>query len=305
MDFKFEFNVEQDDVGSTEIEDGKRGSKESNEELKECKKLKGTVHTAPVREFHPLSEDSTVLKERKWVNMDVGGVTLRHVDAADVEFKLQEEQEKEGSNLLKAISQHTDLIPQVYEGGLKIWECSVDLVDYLQDIEVDFASKRVLELGCGAGLPGLFAMQQGAVVCFQDYNEEVIQEITLPNFHLNINEKATDNQKKCTFLSGDWSSVEKMLLSNMPNDEDKFDVILTSETIYNVDSLDKLHQIIKSTLKIDGVVYLAAKTHYFGVGGGTRLFEELVQREGYFTITVCKTCSDGVQREILKMQRKK
>ena len=39
----------------------------------------------------------------------------------------------------------------VYEGGMKIWECSIDLVKYLSGTVVDLHGKKVLELGCGAG----------------------------------------------------------------------------------------------------------------------------------------------------------
>ena len=39
--------------------------------------------------------------------------------------------------------------------------------------------------------------------------------------------------------------------------------------------------------------YLAAKTHYFGVGGGTRQFEELVNRDGRFNSKVVKTFEEG------------
>ena len=39
--------------------------------------------------------------------------------------------------------------------------------------------------------------------------------------------------------------------------------------------------------------YLAAKTHYFGVGGGTRQFEELVNRDGRFIFKVVKTFEEG------------
>ena len=48
------------------------------------------------------------------------------------------------------------------QGGLKIWECSEDLVQYLHECKYSFGGKLVLELGCGAGLPGLFALKHGA-----------------------------------------------------------------------------------------------------------------------------------------------
>ena len=44
----------------------------------------------------------------------------------------------------------------VYEGGMKIWECSLDLVKYLSETVADLHGKKVLELGCGAGLDFVF-----------------------------------------------------------------------------------------------------------------------------------------------------
>jgi protein-histidine N-methyltransferase len=42
----------------------------------------------------------------------------------------------------------SDLVPLVYEGGLKTWECSLDLASYLDGIssQFDVSGKRVLEV---------------------------------------------------------------------------------------------------------------------------------------------------------------
>jgi len=42
---------------------------------------------------------------------------------------------------------------------------------------------------------------------------------------------------------------------------------LTAETIYNEDYYSRLFEAIDSTLAQSGVVYLAAKSHYFGCSG--------------------------------------
>ena len=53
-------------------------------------------------------------------------------------------------------------------GGLKTWECAVDLVNYMA-AHLELAGKHVIELGCGSALPGIFALMKGARVDFQDY----------------------------------------------------------------------------------------------------------------------------------------
>ena len=64
---------------------------------------------------------------------------------------------------LNAKTNESDLIPGYYEGGLKVWECSVDLCNHLLHLfhakhsDLDLAigqGGRIMELGCGHGLPG-------------------------------------------------------------------------------------------------------------------------------------------------------
>jgi len=58
----------------------------------------------------------------------------------------------------------SDLVAGVYEGGMKLWECSLDLVQFLDAPRwrSRIQGARVLELGCGHGLPGLLALHHGA-----------------------------------------------------------------------------------------------------------------------------------------------
>mmetsp|Transcript_12701 Transcript_12701/g.37383 ORF Transcript_12701/g.37383 Transcript_12701/m.37383 type:complete len:404 (-) Transcript_12701:35-1246(-) len=85
--------------------------------------------------------------------------------------------EKETRSLIE--SENTDIIEGVYEGGLKVWECSMDLCQYLAEQVSRFrnmsavpihrydgelvwndcqgalsANGSTLEIGCGHGLPG-------------------------------------------------------------------------------------------------------------------------------------------------------
>ena len=247
-----------------------------------------------------------------------GKLCLKHVSESNVEESLKGRQDVSSHNIVTAAENNTDLIPLVYEGGLKIWECSIDLVEYLLESGMSFQDKRVLEIGCGAGLPGIYALLHGAEVHFQDYNDDVIEYVTIPNVLLNLSQQNGQCQlelstfdvvetvrKCCRFFSGDWGSVADFI--NPERDRDlMYDVILTSETIYAVESHAKLYHFIKRHLKKpDGEAYVAAKTHYFGVGGGTRSFEKLVTTDALFDVSVCKVYSDGVQREILCMKYQK
>ncbi|KAF4518141.1 hypothetical protein B566_EDAN008843 [Ephemera danica] len=222
--------------------------------------------------------------------------------------------------IAKAEHCHSDLIPSKYEGGLKIWECTEDLECYLAEQKIwdSMAEKAVLDLGCGAGILGILALQHKAeIVHFQDYNEEVLQHLTSRNVLLN---KAKNQSGIYRFFSGDWESFANMEVQ-------KYDFILSCETIYNPDCHNKLLSVFKKTLSDNGTMYpflnsiaanaaienavkynkliryLAAKTYYFGVGGGLRQFEDTLQQDATFTSSIVWKCSDGVQREILKIVR--
>lgn len=85
---------------------------------------------------------------------------------------------------------------------------------------------------------------------------------------------------------------------------DKYDIIITSETIYNSKYYEKLLNLFKSRLKSDGRIYLAAKSHYFGVGGNVLDFCKLLNDDGIFNSEVVWKSTTGLQREILLLTRK-
>ncbi|XP_045498482.1 histidine protein methyltransferase 1 homolog isoform X1 [Colias croceus] len=199
-----------------------------------------------------------------------------------------------------AEKEHSDLITGKYEGGLKIWECTYDLIEYLEENNICLENKKVVDLGCGSGILGIYAFQKHASVTFQDYNKEIIEHVTIPNVILNIEDE--ENRKneiqKCQFYSGDWQSFNEILAEN-----EKYDIILTSETIYNLSNYDKLVNFFNQRLTNDGTVYIAAKTYYFGVGGGMRQFEQALTNSGKFKFEIVWNTTSGIQREIMKITR--
>jgi predicted nicotinamide N-methyase len=175
-------------------------------------------------------------------------------------------------------------------GGLKLWECAIDLIRYLREEAVSLQGVRVLELGCGHGLPGVYAATQvhagvrdvfqGALslslslslslddapwmglphlnearrlarpqgaseVTLQDYNREVLVELTIPNATANLQRdgKSTDAQPsgscRLRYLAGDWARLHEHVEAHA------YEVILTSDTVYSVANLPKLYRLIK------------------------------------------------------------
>ncbi|GMI70520.1 hypothetical protein like AT4G14000 [Hibiscus trionum] len=215
---------------------------------------------------------------------------------------------------------NSDLVPGIYEGGLKLWEGSLDLVKALrseiQNGHLSLKGKRVLELGCGHGLPGIFACLEGAAEThFQDFNAEVLRCLTIPNVNANLAEKSQpDNASEARFFAGDWGEIHQLLPhaheSEMNSEHGQatgYDVILMAETIYSISAQRNLYGLIKKCMiHPHGVVYMAGKKHYFGVGGGTRQFLSMLEKEGVMSATLVTEVADGSSnvREVWKLSYK-
>jgi hypothetical protein len=149
---------------------------------------------------------------------------------------------------------NTDIIPGVYEGGLKVWECSIDLCRFLAHIimmdEKEFNDSDVinardavrrsigdggsaLELGCGHGLPACLLLRESVLRCthavflFSDFNDFVLRDVTIPNARLNIRglfyQQVDDSvhdktiqalSRRSVFAGGDWMGLSHKLSNN-------------------------------------------------------------------------------------------
>ncbi|KAF5351248.1 hypothetical protein D9756_008447 [Leucocoprinus leucothites] len=285
-----------------------------------------------------------------------------------------EEKQHRHVSALQFIEAPSDLVPRVYEGGLKTWECSIDLVEYLDSTQgaEGFRGKRILELGCGTAVPSLYILHHifsspptsdgsqtpETLIYLQDYNDSVLELVTLPNVLLTwylspasqtyrtSNATSTDNAEdlpfpttpepfelpispslKSAFLSsvkktynitirffsGSWSSFSTQLPNFHP---EKFDIVLTSETIYRMNSLPSLVETMrlaccgsraeeehnsKDIVKAKGECLVATKVLYFGVGGGVSDFVDFVEKKGIARTKTEKDRKTGVGRVVLSL----
>lgn len=241
---------------------------------------------------------------------------------------------------LAGIVERSDLAPGVYEGGFKLWEGALDLLGYVDQTgsALPVVGGRVLELGCGHGLPGIWALQAGAhSVVFTDFNRDVLRFVTLPNVWLNCGLSAAQERAlqpatepassgdarddliwadaaslplssammdRAQFWSGDWAALDQL----MPADR-QFELILSSETIYNTSTYEALYGFISGRLSRDhaqACALIATKDHYFGVGGGLIDFSQFVSSRGpdALKLTVVarpETGRNTIARSIIKL----
>ncbi|XP_054654773.1 histidine protein methyltransferase 1 homolog [Dunckerocampus dactyliophorus] len=285
------------------------------------------------KEHFPPSHPQQLLDDAVYETVSVGALPPLHYLNETVFERTVSEREDAENVLSRTAEQRCDLISGVYEGGLKVWECTYDLLEVIDREGETFGEKTVLDLGCGAGLLGILSLKRGArQVHFQDYNSTVIEQLTVSNVILNCHDDDTDDGKdcklkktkdgtllpkrraldaasqhlllsRCKFFSGDWRTF--LTLASNQETPLKYDIIMTSETIYNTAYYPALHDTLHKLLAAHGVVYLATKSHYFGVGGGLHLFETFVAQRGIFSLDHLWDGEDGLQRHVVVLRFKK
>lgn len=241
-------------------------------------------------------------------NIDKGSAISFHLDLdTSIEINRRVYSNKDFEGIIE-IPQNSDLISGKYEGGIKLWECAIDLLKFLpeyfkNELKLDVPNlkdTRTLELGCGHGFPGLQMLMYGGKVVFQDFNKEVLDIIT-QSYINDLNNKIEDQKvlgSQYSFADGDWLKMKF---------EDKFDFILTADTLYNVEYYERLHDLIADSLKTNGRCLIASKKFYFGVGGGTMQFVLFIEKKGLLEQRLLKEINNGFSniRQIIEVKSKK
>jgi len=116
----------------------------------------------------------------------------------------------------------------------EIWPAAVALAEYLAGRDLE--GRRVLELGCGLGLPGLVAALKGAAVTFNDYHPEALEIVA-------VNARRLGVASRVRFNAADWRSFDLA---------EEFDLILASDVMYDPRLNPHLLEIFRSNLAPGG-----------------------------------------------------
>jgi predicted nicotinamide N-methyase len=291
--FQFNFDIPSDNDAQTQCEspqrqEGKGGDSRTSTAEKSNNKP----------QFKLIKNVAQRLSDRREVGLDYVTVDLNNGQESSPLLQVCSNVDTQESNdILQDINrQNTDLLPGVYEGGLKVWECSLDLCRYLALHCDELLSQggKILELGCGQALPSTLTLREGLlrnsnmVVMLTDYNDFVLEGVTLSNIVLNTRELVNTEKldsviaERIVLGAGDWMSMSNQLLSGVLHDEDpslphngRFDVILAAETTYSAESAKETAVLLARHLKQgSGIGLVACKRYYFGVGGGSDAFRE-------------------------------
>jgi predicted nicotinamide N-methyase len=122
---------------------------------------------------------------------------------------------------------------------VRLWEAALVLAEFMATVPKEPGS-TLLELGAGLGVPGLIAAAAGFRVTLTDYEELIL------NFE-RIN-AAASKLEEVEVTKLDWLN---------PADLGQYDVIIGAEILFRDVFFEPLLEILRRSLKEDGVIYLA------------------------------------------------
>lgn len=296
--FQFKFDIPSDADASAATEEESQSAPQSQE--KEQKDPPSSTEANPKPQFKLIDNVLERLIDRRGAELEYITIDLDNNISSLLQVCSDVGAESESSNILQDVSrQNTDLLPGVYEGGLKVWECSLDLCRYLaahcEELLTNGAT-NVLELGCGHGLPACSLLREGLTrnkdvsVMFTDYNDFVLYGVTLSNIILNTSSLATmadeidasDVANHIVLGAGDWMDMSNQLSCGRLYNKNpvlpqngRFHLMLAAETTYTEESAQETAVLMARHLEPEsGIGLVACKRYYFGVGGGSDAFRE-------------------------------
>jgi predicted nicotinamide N-methyase len=104
-----------------------------------------------------------------------------------------------------------------------LWRSGVALAREVDGLELD--GKRVVELGCGLGVPSLVAARAGAEVLATDQDPEALDLLA---------RNAQENRLRLDTATMHWADAEKLLARG------RFDLALAADVLYEAESVELL-----------------------------------------------------------------
>ena len=161
--------------------------------------------------------------------------------------------------LLSKGMQHEDVADERIPYWAELWPAAVGLSEYLAAHPAQIKGKRILEIGCGLGLPSLVAARMGAEVVASDYLADAVA-FAQKNAERN-------GIEKIRFKTLDWRKAEG---------EGPFDVLMASDVAYERSQFEHLLKSFETLVKEDGLILLSEPNRYIAAP-----FLEKIKESGY------------------------
>ncbi|TAH41786.1 MAG: hypothetical protein EYC69_07245 [Bacteroidetes bacterium] len=176
--------------------------------------------------------------QTKLTEIDIEGFSVKVETISNIDALFDE--------LLLKGKDHADVQDERIPYWADLWPSAIVLSKYLVRRDIIHPGSKVLELGCGIGLPGIISGRLGAHVVFTDYIQEALD---LAKLNWDKNNGAT-----AEFLLMDWRK---------PNISLKADIILASDIAYEKKSFEDLVRAFRFLVGINTRMFISEPNRAF------------------------------------------
>lgn len=162
-----------------------------------------------------------------------------------------------------------------------LWPASIALSEYLESHPEIVKGKKVLELGCGLGLPSLVATHLEGAVLATDFH---------PHVESFFQRNCRHSSLECAYRRLNWREESSEL--------GQFDVVMGSDVLYESKHPDEVARGLLRFVKPDGVVLLSDPGRNY-----RRPFLESMERQGLEHL--CEVISVEGKENFLSLFRRK
>jgi len=143
-----------------------------------------------------------------------------------------------------------------------LWLAAIYLADLICLGHIDVGHARLVELGAGAGLPGIVACQRGAQVVSSDWGVDEILSVIRGNLDRACKDESGDGE--WAVVGHQWGTDVTPLINAFNEDHkhnQRFDIVLLADTLWLSEAHSALLDSIIALLKPGGIAHITAGLH--------------------------------------------
>lgn len=191
--------------------------------------------------------------ELSTITIDDFDIRFHEITDADVLFDA----------LIALGNDHEDVRDERIPYWAEMWPSAVALAKHVARSKYIDADSKVLEIGCGLGLPGIVAGKRGGKVTLTDYLQDAL-DFAEENWKLN-------NIAEASFVLLDWRH---------PDPSFKADVLLASDVAYETKAFDYLIHSFETLVNQGGIILLSEPGRHYA-----REFFPALDKKGFLRST--------------------